>query len=92
MLKEIHEQPGAEDTARRIDPKRATVAGEMGLDPDVASQIGRVYLVACGTSHYATMAGRHWIEQPARVPAVTSSAAKSGTGTRSSARPTSWSP
>jgi glucosamine--fructose-6-phosphate aminotransferase (isomerizing) len=74
MLKEIHEQPRAlEDTLRgRIDLAAGeVVAGEMGLDPTVAREIGRVYLIACGTSHYATMAGRHWIEQLARVPAVT---------------------
>ena len=74
MLKEIHEQPRAlEDTLRgRVDLKSGNVvAAEMGLDPDAARRIDRVYLVACGTSHYATMAGRHWIEQLARVPAVT---------------------
>jgi glucosamine--fructose-6-phosphate aminotransferase (isomerizing) len=74
MLKEIHEQPRAlEDTLRgRIDLKAGeVVAAEMGLAPDVARAIQRVYLIACGTSHYATLAGRHWIEQLARVPAVT---------------------
>src|SRR5262245_40726346 len=74
MLKEIHEQPRAlEDTLRgRIDLTAGeVVAGEMGLDAETARAIGRVYLIACGTSHYATMAGRHWIEQLARVPAIT---------------------
>jgi len=74
MLKEIHEQPRAiEDTLRgRIDLRAAEVIGpDIGLDPEVARAITRVYLIACGTSHYATMAGRHWIEQLARVPAVT---------------------
>jgi len=74
MLKEIHEQPRAlEDTLRgRVDLKSGNVvAAEMGLEPDDARRIERVYLVACGTSHYATMAGRHWVEQLARVPAVT---------------------
>jgi glucosamine--fructose-6-phosphate aminotransferase (isomerizing) len=73
MLKEINEQPRAlEDTLRgRVDLGQGNViSGEIGLDPEVARGIGRVYLVACGTSHYATMAGRHWIEQLARVPAV----------------------
>jgi glucosamine--fructose-6-phosphate aminotransferase (isomerizing) len=73
MLKEIYEQPRAiEDTLRgRIDLNQAeVVAGEIGLDAELAGKIGRVYLIACGTSHYATMAGRHWIEQLARVPAV----------------------
>ena len=47
------------------------IAAEMGLDARVrASSIGRVYFVACGTSHHAAIAGRYWIEQLARVPAV----------------------
>ncbi len=71
MLKEIHEQPRVlEDTLRgRIDLVGAdVVADEMGVPPDVAATIGRVYLVACGTSAHAAMAGRYWIEQLARVP------------------------
>src|SRR5258706_11383466 len=68
MLKEIHEQPRAiEDTLRgRVDLKAGDVVeAGIGLDPDIARGIGRVYLIACGTSHYATMAGRHWIQEPA---------------------------
>jgi glucosamine--fructose-6-phosphate aminotransferase (isomerizing) len=73
MLKEIHEQPRAiEDTLRgRIDLTAAeVVAGEMGIEPATARAIERVYLIACGTSHYATIAGRYWIEQLAKMPAV----------------------
>ena len=73
MLKEIHEQPRAiEDTLRgRLDLVHGdVVAEEMGISPEVAASIQRVYLVACGTSHHASIAGRYWIEQLARVPAV----------------------
>jgi glucosamine--fructose-6-phosphate aminotransferase (isomerizing) len=73
MLKEIHEQPRAiEDTLRgRIDLNAGeVVAGEIGLDVPTARAVERVYLIACGTSHYATLAGRYWIEQLARVQAV----------------------
>jgi glucosamine--fructose-6-phosphate aminotransferase (isomerizing) len=73
MLKEIHEQPRSiEDTLRgRIDLGAGeVVAGEMGIDVAAARSVGRVYLLACGTSHYATIAGRYWIEQLAKVPAV----------------------
>ncbi len=73
MLKEIHEQPRAiEDTLRgRIDLEAGEVLGtEVGIEADVARQIGRVCLLACGTSHHATMAGRYWLEQLARVPAT----------------------
>ncbi|MFW5739274.1 MAG: glutamine--fructose-6-phosphate transaminase (isomerizing), partial [Myxococcota bacterium] len=73
MLKEIHEQPRAvEDTLRgRVDLPSADIHGEeIGLDETVANEIDRVYFIACGTSHHATIAGRYWIEQLARIPAV----------------------
>ena len=73
MLKEIHEQPRAvEDTLRgRVDLAAGDIHGaEIGLAGEFARQAGRVYLLACGTSHHATIAGRYWIEQLARIPAV----------------------
>jgi glutamine---fructose-6-phosphate transaminase (isomerizing) len=73
MLKEIHEQPRAvEDTLRgRVDLAAGDViAEEIGVTPERAKSLQRVYFVACGTSAHAAMAGRYWIEQLARVPAV----------------------
>ena len=73
MLKEIHEQPRAiEDTLRgRLDLALGDVLeGEIGVDAAFAKKLGRVYFVACGTSSHAAMAGRYWVEQLARVPAV----------------------
>jgi glucosamine--fructose-6-phosphate aminotransferase (isomerizing) len=73
MLKEIHEQPRAvEDTLRgRVDLAEGDVVGaEIGLSPELAKRIERVYFVACGTSAHAAMAARYWIEQIARLPAV----------------------
>jgi glucosamine--fructose-6-phosphate aminotransferase (isomerizing) len=73
MLKEIHEQPDVvEATLRgRIDLVEGDVhASEIGVPPDVARSIQRVYFVACGTSHHAAIAGRYWIEQLAKVPSV----------------------
>jgi glutamine---fructose-6-phosphate transaminase (isomerizing) len=73
MLKEIHEQPRAvEDTLRgRLDLPAADIhGGEIGLSEQVAKEITRVYFIACGTSHHATIAGRYWVEQLARIPAV----------------------
>ncbi len=72
MLKEIHEQPRAiEDTLRgRIDLGEGDVIGEeIGLTPEIAKSITRVYFVACGTSSHAAMAGRYWVEQLAKIPA-----------------------
>jgi glutamine---fructose-6-phosphate transaminase (isomerizing) len=73
MRKEIHEQPEVvEATLRgRIDLANGDVhAGEIGVSPEVAKAIRRVYFVACGTSHHAAIAGRYWVEQLARIPAV----------------------
>jgi len=73
MLKEIIEQPRAvEDTLRgRADLKAADVIGEeLGLTPELAKKIGRVYFVACGTSSHAAMAARYWMEALARIPST----------------------
>jgi len=73
MLKEIHEQPrSVEDTLRgRVDLAEGdVVAEEMGITAETARSIERVYFVACGTSAHAAMAGRYWMEQLARIPAV----------------------
>jgi len=73
MRKEIHEQPEVvEATLRgRIDLAEGDVyAAEMGVTPEVAQSIRRVYFVACGTSHHAAIAGRYWMEQLGKVPAV----------------------
>jgi glutamine---fructose-6-phosphate transaminase (isomerizing) len=73
MLKEIDEQPRAiEDTLRgRADLGTGdVVAEEMGVSPELAKSIGRVYFIACGTSCHAAMAGRYWIEQLAKIPST----------------------
>ncbi len=73
MLKEIHEQPRAmEDTLRgRLDLVNADIHGaEIGIDESIAQDCTRVYLLACGTSHHAAMAGRYYIESVARIPAT----------------------
>ncbi len=74
MLKEIFEQPRAlEDTLRgRLDREGAdVVTAEVGLSEDDAKAIRRVILLACGTSHHATIAGRYWLEEFAQVPTIT---------------------
>jgi glucosamine--fructose-6-phosphate aminotransferase (isomerizing) len=72
MLKEIFEQPRAiEDTLRgRIDLEGGDlVPSEFGMTVEMAREVKRVYFIACGTSFHASLAGRHWVEQLARVPA-----------------------
>jgi glucosamine--fructose-6-phosphate aminotransferase (isomerizing) len=73
MLKEIHEQPRAiEDTLRgRLDRELADIsAEEIGLSPETATSVSRVYLLACGTSHHAAMVGRYYLEAIAKIPTV----------------------
>jgi len=70
MLKEIFEQPRAiEDTLRgRLNMAEASLAWQdLGISPDTAKKIERVYFIACGTSYHASLTGRHWVEQLARV-------------------------
>jgi len=72
MLKEIFEQPRAvEDTLRgRILLEEGDLLeAELGLDAEAVKNVDRVYFIACGTSYHASLAGRHWMEQLARVPA-----------------------
>lgn len=72
MLKEIFEQPrAAEDALRgRLRLEEGDVVdAEIGLDADAARAIERVVLIACGTSHHASIVGRYWLEELARVPA-----------------------
>ena len=68
MQKEIHEQPQAiGDTLRAlVNPASRTVAlPELSFDPASAS---RLTLVACGTSFYAAMVAKYWLEGLARIP------------------------
>ncbi len=69
MQKEIHEQPGvvADTIGVYYNPTTQSIAlPDLPFDLARAS---RVNLVACGTSYYAGMVARYWLEQIARVPA-----------------------
>jgi glucosamine--fructose-6-phosphate aminotransferase (isomerizing) len=74
MLKEIFEQPRAiEDTLRGrfVLEEGELIDAEFGLTPEVVRGVDRVYFISCGTSYHASLAGRHWLEQLARVPSQT---------------------
>ncbi|HVM36998.1 MAG TPA: glutamine--fructose-6-phosphate transaminase (isomerizing) [Sphingomicrobium sp.] len=68
MLKEIHEQPivVAQTLQSYVRPFEGEVALPTG-DLDL-STVERVTMVACGTSYYAGLVAKYWIEQFARVP------------------------
>ncbi len=67
MQKEIYEQPTvvAQTLGQYLRPLEATV--ELPALPFDLAAIKRVTLVACGTSFYAAMVGKYWIEACARV-------------------------
>ena len=67
MEKEIYEQPTvvAQTLGQYLRPLEGTV--EMPVLPFDLGSVTRVSLVACGTSFYAAMVGKYWIEGLARV-------------------------
>lgn len=71
MQKEIHEQVRSlSDTITgRIDlERRRVILPTIPLTAAEAKGISRLYTVACGTSYYAGLAGKHMFEALARLP------------------------
>ncbi len=71
MLKEIHEQAAA--VADTIADRTARGDGvdlddEGALNEAILAGVGRIVIVACGTSYHAGLIGRYAIEEWARVP------------------------
>ncbi|MDH4229299.1 MAG: glutamine--fructose-6-phosphate transaminase (isomerizing) [Nitrospirota bacterium] len=71
MLKEIHEQPNAiSDTMMgRVTPDRdGVLLPELKISDDDLRSLGRMTIVACGTSWHAGLLGKYMIESMARLP------------------------
>ena len=70
MQKEIHEQPRAlSDTLEGVIDAGGFDAALFGADAaDVLAGIDSVQILACGTSHYAGMTARYWLEDIAGIP------------------------
>lgn len=68
MLKEIYEQPQVigDTLSGFVNPAERTITLP-DLPFDLAG-ITRLTLVACGTSYYACMTARYWVEKLARIP------------------------
>jgi glucosamine--fructose-6-phosphate aminotransferase (isomerizing) len=71
MHKEIHEQPAA--TRRTFTPRVSLGTGRVQVDgvpltPEAWRALGRLTIVACGTSHHAGLIGRWYFEELARIP------------------------
>ena len=70
MLKEIFEQPVAvRETIRgRISDDYKIHLDEINLSEDEMKGIDKIFVVACGTSHHAGIAGKYAIERWAKLP------------------------
>ncbi len=70
MLKEIHEQADAvaETIADRLPRDDGVDLSDVALDDEYLRGVGRIVIVACGTSYHAGLVGRYAIEEWARVP------------------------
>jgi glucosamine--fructose-6-phosphate aminotransferase (isomerizing) len=71
MLKEIHEQPQAIlDTmrGRYLFEEGEADLPDIGLTPEQFAAVGRVWIVACGTSWHAGLVGKYLLEEMIRTP------------------------
>jgi len=71
MLKEIHEQPQAIlDTLRGRYTYESGEADlpDIGLTPEQFAALGRIWIVACGTSWHAGLVGKYLLEEMIRTP------------------------
>ena len=71
MEKEIYEQPESlTATLRgRLDTTRnRVVLDSLGMSEADAARVPRITIVACGTSYYAGLVGKHYVERLARIP------------------------
>ncbi|MCY0386962.1 glutamine--fructose-6-phosphate transaminase (isomerizing) [Robbsia sp. Bb-Pol-6] len=67
MQKEIFEQPQAiTDTIPAVDAFSPALFGERGAA--VLPGIQRILILACGTSYYAGLCAKYWLESIARIP------------------------
>jgi glucosamine--fructose-6-phosphate aminotransferase (isomerizing) len=71
MLKEINEQPRAiADTLMgrlNVESGRVNLA-EFGIGEAEARSIGKIFIVACGTSYHAAIIGKYMLEGLVRIP------------------------
>jgi glutamine---fructose-6-phosphate transaminase (isomerizing) len=70
MLKEIHEQADAvaETITDRLPGTEGVDLSDVELSDELLRDVGRIVIVACGTSYHAGLVGRYAIEEWARVP------------------------
>jgi glutamine---fructose-6-phosphate transaminase (isomerizing) len=68
MQKEIFEQPAVIGDTLRVYVNPATRRVTLPELPVDLATLPRIQMVACGTSYYAGLVGKYWIERLARLP------------------------
>ena len=71
MLKEIHEHPQAVSNALSKSICRSSYSIDLkayGIDKLDFSSIDRIHIIACGSSFYASLIGKSFIERFAKIP------------------------
>lgn len=69
MQKEIHEQPRAVADTAEVFLDGGFIPENFGANAaQVFNDIDSIKILACGTSYYAALTGKHWLESIARVP------------------------
>lgn len=71
MLKEIHEQPSSmahSMTGRISETEGKIYLDEIGLDVAEIKSFNRITILACGTSYYAGLVAKYYIEKLAKIP------------------------
>jgi glucosamine--fructose-6-phosphate aminotransferase (isomerizing) len=70
MRKEIDEQPAAiRDTlVGRLNDHGMLSLDEVHIDPDVLREVGKVFVVACGTAYHSGLVAKYAIEHWTRIP------------------------
>lgn len=70
MLKEIHEQPKAvaETLLGRINNSGEPMLEGTGVNAEIAKDVDKVFVVACGTSYHAGMMAKYALERWAKIP------------------------
>ncbi|MCL1624134.1 glutamine--fructose-6-phosphate transaminase (isomerizing) [Moraxella sp. Tifton1] len=68
MQKEINEQPRAVADTAEIFLDGGFVAENFGdMAPQIFDAITSIKILACGTSHYAALTGKYWLESIAKI-------------------------
>lgn len=69
MQKEIHEQPRAVADTAEVFLDGGFIPENFGANAEQVFQyIDSIKILACGTSYYAALTGKYWLESVARIP------------------------